>query len=102
MKVPKKGKEKDMTTLIYNAKITVTGIPPEAYDYVVNGKPALQWVIEQQCVDPDKATGIVNDANDWAAETMDNPRYPLELFLRMVTVSIESMKIVRSLPKLDI
>ncbi|WP_233842302.1 type ISP restriction/modification enzyme [Dyella sp. 2HG41-7] len=102
MKIPKKGKGKDLTTLVYNTKITVTGIPSEAYDYVVNGKPALQWVIEQQCVDPDKPTGIVNDANDWAEETMDNPRYPLDLFLRMVTVSMESMKIVRSLPNLDI
>lgn len=102
MRIPKKGKDKDFTTLVYNSKITVTGIPPEAYDYVVNGKPALDWVIERQCVKKDKDSGIVNDANDWAVETMGNPRYPLELFLRMVTVSLETMKIVRSLPKLDI
>ena len=102
MKVPKKGKDKDLTTLIYNAKITVKGIPPEAYQYVINGKPALEWVIERQCVKEDKNSGIVNDANDWAIETMKSPRYPLELFLRVVTVSLETLKIVRALPKLDI
>ncbi|MFZ1840012.1 MAG: type ISP restriction/modification enzyme, partial [Dokdonella sp.] len=102
MKVPKTKGEKDLTTLIYNSKLTVTGIPPEAYDYVVNGKPALDWVIERQCVKTDKDSGIVNDANAWATETMHNPRYPLELFLRVITVSLETMKIVRALPKLDI
>ncbi|HEX7340207.1 MAG TPA: type ISP restriction/modification enzyme [Rhodanobacteraceae bacterium] len=102
MKVPKSGKAKDLTRLIYNAHLTVTGIPPEAYDYVVNGKPALDWVIERQRVKTDKASHIVNDANAWATETMHNPRYPLELFLRVITVSLETMKLVRALPKLDI
>lgn len=102
MRYGKKGKDKDRTTLIYNHKITLTGIPLEAYDYVVNGKPALDWVVERQCVKTDRASGIVNDANDWATETMNNPRYPLELFARVVTVSLETMKIVNALPKLDI
>lgn len=99
MKLAKKG---DKTTLIYNSKIVLRGIPETAWDYVVNGKAALDWVMERQCVKPDKASGIVNDANDWAIETMDNPRYPLELFQRVVTVSLETQKIVASLPKLDI
>ncbi len=102
MKYGKQGKVKDLTTLHYNAKITVTGIPLEAYDYVVNGKPALDWVVERQCVKTDKDSGIVNDANDWAIETMGNPRYPLELFLRVITVSLETMKIVHALPRLEI
>jgi predicted helicase len=102
MKYGKKGKDKDLTTLHYNAKITMVGIPVEAYEYVVNGKPALDWVVERQSVRVDKASGIVNDANDWAVETMGNPRYPFELFQRVITVSLETMKIVRSLPKLDI
>jgi predicted helicase len=102
MRYAKRGKEKDLTTLIYNNKITVSGIPLEAYDYVVNGKPALDWVVERQCVKTDKDSGIVNDANDWAIETMQNPRYPLELLLRVITVSLETMKIVQSLPTLDI
>ncbi|WP_346344968.1 type ISP restriction/modification enzyme, partial [Gluconobacter kondonii] len=98
----KYGKGKDKTVLHYNDRITVTGIPLEAYDYVVNGKPALDWVVERQCVKTDKASGIVNDANDWAIETMNNPRYPLELFLRVITVSLETMAIVNALPKLEI
>ena len=68
----------------------------------MNGKPALDWVVERQCVKTDKDSGIVNDANDWACDTMHNPRYPLELFMRLATVSLETMKIVRALPKLDI
>ena len=86
----------------YNDRITLSGIPPQAYDYVVNGKPAIDWVMERQVVKTDKDSGIVNDANDWAVETMGNPRYPLELLLRVVTVSIDTMKIVRSLPALAI
>jgi predicted helicase len=102
MKVPKTDGKKDLTRLIYNAHITVSGIPPEAYDYIVNGKPALDWVMERQCVKTDKDSGIVNDANDWAIETMGNSCYPLELFMRVVTVSLETMKIVNSLPPLEI
>ena len=102
MKYGKQGKEKDLTTLHYNDKVTLTGIPLDAYDYIVNGKAALDWVVERQCVKTEKDSGIVNDANDWAVDTMNNPRYPLELFQRVITVSLETMKIVRSLPGLVI
>ena len=102
MKYGKKGKEKDLTTIHYNSKITLSGVPLEAYEYIVGGKSAVDWVVERQCVKTDKDSGIVNDANDWANETMENPRYPLELLQRVITVSLETMKIVRSLPKLDI
>ena len=80
----------------------MTGIPLAAYDYVVNGKPALEWVMERQAVTTHKDSGIVNDANDWAIETMGDAKYPLELFQRVITVSIETMNIVRALPRLDI
>jgi predicted helicase len=92
----------DKTTVIYNSKITMTGIPLEAYDYVVNGKPALEWVMERQCVKTDPASGIVNDANRYAIETVGDPAYPFLLFRRIITVSLETMKIVRKLPVLDI
>jgi predicted helicase len=92
----------DKSTVIYNSKITMTDIPLEAYEYVINGKPALEWVMERQAVTTHKDSGIVNDANDWAIETMGNLKYPLELFQRVITVSIETMKIVNALPKLDI
>lgn len=99
MKFAKKG---DKSTVIYNNKITIKNIPVAAYDYVVNGKPALEWVMERQSVTTHKDSGIVNDANDWAIETMNNPRYPLELFLRVINVSLETMLIVNDLPKLEI
>jgi predicted helicase len=98
----KNGKEKDKTTVIYNANITMQDVPLEAYDYVVNGKPALEWVMERQVVKTDKDSGIENDANRYAIETMNNPAYPLELFQRVITVSLRTMEIVRGLPKLEV
>lgn len=100
MKFAGKRPHLDKTSIIYNANITMTDIPLEAYDYVVNGKPALEWVMERQCVKTDKASGIVNDANRYAIETVGDPSYPLKLFQRVITVSLETMKIVRSLPPL--
>ncbi len=99
-----KGKDRkpDLTRVIYNAHITLSDIPLEAYDYVVNGKSAIAWVMERQGVKTDKASGIVNDANNYAIETMQNPAYPLELLQRIITVSIETMKVVRGLPPLRV
>ncbi|EJF90113.1 DEAD/DEAH box helicase [Bartonella melophagi] len=91
----------DKSTVIYNAQITMQNIPLEAYDYIVSGRPALEWVMERQIVKTDKASGIVNDANRYAVETVGNPAYPLELFQRIITVSLETMKIIRNLPKLE-
>jgi predicted helicase len=92
----------DKTTVAYNAHITMQNIPLGAYEYVVNGKPALEWVMERQVVKTDMASGIVNDANRYAIETVGDPAYPLTLFQRVITVSLETMKIVKNLPKLDI
>lgn len=92
----------DRSTVIYNDFITVKNIPLDAYDYVVNGKSAIEWVIERQAVTTDKDSGIVNDANLWATETMNNAAYPLELLLRVINVSLETNKIVSHLPKLVI
>lgn len=88
--------------MIYNENITFQNVPFEAYDYVVNGKPALEWVMERQIVKTDKRSSIVNDAKDYANETAGDPKYPLELFQRVITVSIETMQIMNSLPPLDI
>jgi predicted helicase len=100
MKFAGKRPDLDKTTVIYNANITITGIPLKAYEYVVNGKSALEWVMQQQCVKTDKASGIVNDANSYANETMRDPAYPLKLFRRVITVSLETLKIVEALPPL--
>ncbi|EHN8796970.1 DEAD/DEAH box helicase [Enterobacter hormaechei] len=95
-------KKTEKNTVIYNNKIKIKNIPIEAFDYIVNGKSALEWVMERQGVSTHKDSGIVNDANDWAIETMGNEKYPLELFLRVITVSLETQKIVKGLPELDI
>ena len=102
MKFGDNAREKDKTTVIYNANITMQNIALGAYDYVVNGKPALEWVMERQVVKTDQDSAIVNDANRYAIETVGDPAYPLKLFQRVITVSLETMKIVRSLPALDI
>lgn len=92
----------DKTQIIYNHNITIQNIPLAAYDYIVNGKPAIDWVVERQRVKKDKDSGIVNDANDYANETMNNPKYPLELLARVINISLRTTEIVNNLPKLDI
>lgn len=96
----RKDKQVDKTTIHYNARITLTGIPLEAYDYVVNGKPALEWIMERYQITVDKDSGIRNDPNDWAREH-HQPRYILDLLKRIVRVSLETMKIVNALPPLN-
>ena len=96
-----KGKAKnvdDKTRIIYNEKIAIAGIPEEAYEYVVNGKSAIEWIMERYAITTDKASGIVNDPNDWALEHND-PKYIFNLVLRIITISLETMKIVKRLPK---
>jgi predicted helicase len=102
MKFGGKRPDLDKTTVIYNPRITLTDIPLEAYGYVVNGKPALEWVMERQTVMTDAKTCIVNDANRYANETAGDPAYPFKLFCRMITVSLETQRIVKSLPALDV
>ena len=96
----RKDKQVDKTTIHYNARITLTGIPLEAYDYVVNGKPALEWVMERYQITVDKDSGLRNDPNDWAREH-NQPRYILDLLKRIIRVSLETMKIVNALPALN-
>jgi predicted helicase len=96
----RKDRQVDKTTIIFNSRITLTGIPLEAYDYVVNGKPALEWIMERYQITVDKDTGIRNDPNDWAREH-NQPRYILDLLKRIVRVSLETMKIVDELPALN-
>ncbi len=96
------GKGKNRSVIHYNPNITLVDVPLEAYEYVVNGKSAIDWVMERQTVKQDKVSGIINDANDYANETIGDPRYPYDLLRRVITVSLETMKIVKSLPPLDI
>jgi len=90
----------DRSRIIYNDRVTIRGIPLAAYDYVVNGKSAIEWVMERYQVTTNKDSGIVNDPNKWLAEC-GNERYIVDLILKVVTVSMETQKIVSSLPRLD-
>ncbi|MDT0531864.1 type ISP restriction/modification enzyme [Micromonospora sp. DSM 115977] len=93
------GKAKDRSTIIYNRYITLSGIPEEAYRYTVGTRSAVEWVMERYQVKSESASGITNDPNEWLKELGD-PRYIVDLVKRVVTVSLETMKIVDSLPSL--
>lgn len=94
------GAKWDKTCIIYNSHVTISKIPLEAYDYIVNGKPAIEWIMERYQITRDKESGIVNDPNDWCKEHKQ-PRYIIDLLKRIVRVGIETMKIVKALPPLN-
>ena len=97
IRFPKKDQKE---TINYNSKITLSNIPAKAYEYVVNGKSAIEWVMERYQVSTHKESGIVNDPNEWAKE-VGNPRYILDLLLSVINVSVQTVDIVNSLPKVD-
>ncbi|CUR62099.1 putative Helicase [metagenome] len=94
-----KGKVKDRSTIHYNDRIILSGIPEVAYRYQLGSRSAIEWIIDRYWVKTDKASGIVNDPNDWSREIGD-PRYVLDLLARVVTVSVHTMAIVDALPPL--
>ena len=98
MRFPKKG-QKD--TIIYNSSIRIENIPDEAYEYIVNGKSAIEWIMERYQVKTDPSSLIKNDPNDWSREH-DNPRYILDLLLSVINVSVQTMEIVKKLPDLKL
>jgi predicted helicase len=97
LRFPKKD-QKD--TIIYNSKISISNIPAQAYEYVVNGKSAIEWIIDRYQVSTHKESGITNNPNDWATET-GNPRYILDLLLSVINVSVQTVEIVNALPNID-
>lgn len=97
MRYPKKGQT---DTIIFNSKILISNIPAKAYEYVVNGKSAIDWIMERYAVSINKDSGIKNDPNDWAKE-VGNPRYILDLLLSVINVSVQTVEIVEGLPKLE-
>ena len=94
------GKEKDKSVIEYNPFITLRNIPLRAYDYVVNGKSAIEWIMERYCDKVDRNSGIRNDANQWGLEH-NNPRYALDLLQSIITLSLRTMDIVDTLPKVS-
>jgi len=97
MRFPKKDQK---AAIHYNSKITVSNIPAKAYEYVVNGKSAIEWIMERYQVTTHKEIGIINDPNDWAKE-VGNPRYILDLLLSIINVSVQTVEIMNRLPKVN-
>ncbi|MGK5082985.1 type ISP restriction/modification enzyme [Bdellovibrionota bacterium FG-1] len=98
MRFPKEKKIQDKTQIIFNPHVRLTGIPLEAYNYVVNGKSAVEWVMERYAVTTDKDSGIQNDPNEWS----EDPRYIVDLVKRVVAVSLETNKLVAQLPLFEL
>ncbi len=92
--------KEDKSVIIYNSNIRIENIPAKAYDYVVNGKSAIDWIVERYCISIDKNSGIRNDANDWAREH-NKPRYILDLLLSVINVSTQTVDIVNLLPHIN-
>ncbi len=91
----------DKSTILYNAGITLSGIPEKAHLYRLGSRSALDWLLDRYLVKTDKASGIVNDPNDWAKEA-GNPRYILDLVKRVTAVSVQTVDIVAGLPGLEL
>ncbi len=89
----------DKSKIIYNGHITIENIPFKAYEYIVNGKSAIEWIMERYAVAQDSKSLIVNDPNDWSKEH-NKPRYILDLLLSVVNLSVQSVEIINSLPNL--
>lgn len=85
------------STIYYNDYIMLTGVPNETWDYMLSGKPALYWIMDRYRVTRDKESGIVNDPNEYSGD----PRYIIDLLKRVITVSLETLKIVGTLPNLE-
>jgi predicted helicase len=88
---------KDKQILVYNDFLTLTAIPKESYDYRLGNRSALEWVIDQYQVSTDKRSGITNDPN-----RDDDKEYILRLIGQVITVSLETVKIVNALPDLGL
>ncbi|WP_282441207.1 type ISP restriction/modification enzyme [Corynebacterium pygosceleis] len=96
-KDPETGKNvNDTTTIIYSPKVTVSGISEEAERYLLGSRSALGWIIDRYQVKKDKASGIVNDPNDWCDEVA-NPRYIVDLIAKVTRVAVETVRITDSL-----
>lgn len=103
MRFAKKRDEKgksvnDLSTIIFNSDITITNIPKKAYEYVVNGRSAIEWIIDQYQVKTDKKSGITDDPNDYS----EDEKYIFNLLLKIINVSILTVDLINSLPKLEI
>jgi len=98
MRFEKNGKEADKSTIYLNSKITISNIPDKAYKYIVNGKSAIEWIMERYQITTNKDNLITNNPNDWAKEN-DKPRYILDLLLSVINLSVQTVDLVKGLPE---
>ena len=91
----------DKSRIIYNDNITIENIPAKAYEYIVNGKSAIEWIMERYAITKDPKSLIINDPNDWSREH-NNPTYIFDLLLSVINLSIQTVDIIDSLPKLKL
>lgn len=91
-------KFKDRSVIIFNNNITISNIPEKAYQYIVNGKSAIEWIIDQYRVKTDKKSGITDDPNEYS----DDPKYIFNLLLRIINVSVQTVDLINQLPPLVI
>ena len=91
----------DKSRIIYNGYITIENIPEKAYEYIVNGKSAIEWIMERYAITQDTKSLIINDPNDWSREH-ENPSYIYDLLLSVINLSIQTVDIINSLPKLKL
>ena len=87
---------RDKTQIVYNNFLTIDGIPPKAFDYRLGPRSALEWIVDQYRVKTDKRSGIVNDPN-----RAEDPQYIVRLIGKVVTVSLETVKVIENLPELS-
>ncbi len=99
MRFAGRGRDRDRTALIYNPSLTLSGIPDAAYAYQVNGKSPLEWIVERYQVRVDRDSDIVDDPNEWMRESGDW-RALITLIGRVVRVSVDTARLVSSLPPL--
>ena len=88
----------DLSTIIFNSDITISNIPEKAYEYVVNGRSAIEWIIDQYQVKTDRKSGITDDPNDYS----ENEKYIFNLLLRIINVSVQTVDLIKSLPRFEV
>ncbi|MBF0758815.1 DEAD/DEAH box helicase [Ligilactobacillus murinus] len=95
---PETGKlENDRSTIIFNTDITIKYIPEKSYEYIVNGRSAIEWIMDQYQIKDKTKSGVIDDPNDFS----DDPKYIFKLLLRIINVSVQTVDLVNSLPKLE-
>jgi predicted helicase len=84
-----------MSSLTYNDFLTLDGMTPETSECRLGNSSALECVIDQYQVSTDKRSSITNDPN-----RPDDPDYIIGPIGNAISVSIETVKVVKRLQSL--